>query len=85
MASPTDGLLSGIIAGRFSKLGVVGILPRLIAGKHLSHPQIFELSGPRFELHFDRIVPAQTDGELLENRDRYSVQIHSSALRLAAP
>ncbi|PZA07102.1 MULTISPECIES: diacylglycerol kinase family protein [unclassified Meiothermus] len=84
-ASPTDGLLSGVVAGEFSRLGVVGILPRLLLGQHVHHPRVHQYGGAAFTVRFDRPVAAHTDGELLEPQARYEVRIHPRALRVALP
>lgn len=84
-ASPTDGLLSGVVAGEFSRLGVVGILPRLLLGKHVHHPKVHEYTGAAFTVRFNRPVAAHADGELLEPQALYEVRIHPQALRVALP
>ena len=83
-ANPTDGQLAVVVAGTFSKLGVLGILPRLLAGKHLSHPQVQQFEGTQFTLRFDQPVEAHTDGELLSQPQQvYEVQIYPGGLRVA--
>lgn len=52
MASPKDGVLHGVLAGRFSRLGVLGILPRLHVGRHLGHREIRVYAGRRFTARF---------------------------------
>lgn len=81
-AQPTDGLISVAVAGAFSRLGVVGILPRLIMGKHVNHPRLRFFQGTEFVVRFDRPVPAHTDGELLEPNREYRVQIIPDGLRV---
>jgi diacylglycerol kinase (ATP) len=85
MASCTDGQLSAVVAGRFSKPGVLAILPRLLVGRHLSHAQIFTFAGPQFSLEYNRPVPAQTDGEVLPSGTRYDLSIHPLCLEVAQP
>lgn len=84
-ASPHDGLLSVLVAGEFSKMGVLGILPRLLAGKHLGHPRVHEFSGRAFTVRYDRATPAHADGELLQTQSTYEVRVHPGALRVAVP
>jgi len=84
-ASPHDGLLSVLVAGEFSKIGVLGILPRLLAGKHLGHPRVYEFSGRSFTVRYDRATPAHADGELLQTQSTYEVRIHPGALQVAVP
>lgn len=83
-ARPTDGLISVAVAGAFSRLGVVGILPRLILGKHVDHPRLHFFRGTEFVVRFDRPVPAHTDGELLEPSQEYQVRMIPNGLRVIA-
>jgi len=83
MAQPDDARLDLIRAGSFGRLGVVGILPRLIVGKHLSHPQISHTTGLTFAIEFDREVPMQADGELMEPGKSLVVQLRPGELPIA--
>ncbi|MCX7739728.1 MAG: diacylglycerol kinase family lipid kinase [Meiothermus sp.] len=82
-AVPTDGLLSVAVAGRFSRLGVVGILPRLLTGRHVHHPRLRFFQGEAFLARFDRPVPAHTDGELIPPSTEYRVQVVPGGLSVA--
>lgn len=83
MASPEDGLLHGVLAGRFSRLGVLGILPRLLLGRHLGHREIRVLAGRRFEVRFDREVEAHADGEPLGAFRTFQVELRPLGLLVA--
>ena len=63
MADPRDGRLSVVLAGEFSRMGVVLILPRLLLGRHLSHPRVRAYAGQEVAVEFAHPVPAHTDGE----------------------
>ena len=39
-ADPEDGVLEVVVAGPFSKSGVVGIFPKLYGGTHVSDPRV---------------------------------------------
>ncbi|GIW25042.1 diacylglycerol kinase family protein [Meiothermus sp.] len=84
-AVPTDGLISVAVAGAFSRLGVVGILPRLIVGQHVHHPRLHFFQGTEFTARFDRPVPAHSDGELLLPSHTYQVQVVPGGLRVIRP
>ena len=84
MADPADGRLEAVVAGRFSRLGVLGILPRLMRGRHLSHPEVRHFSAPAFELRFDRPTPVHADGEVLKPRSVYRVELRPGGLRVLA-
>lgn len=81
-ALPDDGLLSGAVAGEFSRLGVLGILPQLLQGKHVHHPKIKFFAGQRFRLRFDRPTPAHLDGELIEPQREYRVELIPAGLNV---
>lgn len=81
-ASPTDGLLSGAVAGEFTRLGVLGILPQLLQGKHIHNPKVKLFAGTRFRLRFDRPTPAALDGELIEPQSEYRVELIPAGLNV---
>ncbi|AEB11170.1 Conserved hypothetical protein CHP00147 [Marinithermus hydrothermalis DSM 14884] len=83
MAAPNDGRLEAVLAGRFSRPGVLGILPRLLKGRHLNHPEVRHFSGTDFTVRFDRPVPAHADGELLEPQRTYAVRLEPRGVRVA--
>ncbi|WP_299429428.1 diacylglycerol kinase family protein, partial [uncultured Meiothermus sp.] len=74
-AVPDDGLISAVVAGELGRLGVVGILPRLLMGKHIHHPKVALYQGAEFIVRFDRPVPAHSDGEPLELSTEYRVHM----------
>ncbi|GIW33698.1 diacylglycerol kinase family protein [Meiothermus sp.] len=84
-AVPTDGLISAAVAGEFSRLGVVGILPRLILGRHVHHPRLHFFRGAEFTARFDRPVPAHSDGELIEPATEYRVHMVPGGLKVIQP
>ncbi len=80
MAEPDDARLDLVWAGSFGRLGVLGILPRLVFGKHLSHPRVGHTPGARFAIEFEREVPIQADGELLDPSRRLEVEVRPGEL-----
>ena len=84
MADPADGRLEAMLAGRFSRAGVLFILPRLILGRHLSHPEVHHFSAPEFELVFDRPTPYHADGEYLGEGTRFRAWVEPGGLLVAA-
>jgi YegS/Rv2252/BmrU family lipid kinase len=82
MADPRDGLLSLVLARELSRLGVVLILPRLLLGRHLGHPQILAYSGREVEVEFPHPVPAHADGELLPEASRYRAEVRPLGLKV---
>ncbi len=84
MAKPADGRIELVWAGAFGRLGVLGILPRLMAGRHLGHPRIGHAGGVELRVVFDRPVPLQSDGEVLPATGVFEVRVEPGALRVAA-
>lgn len=84
-AVPTDGLISAAVAGEFSRLGVVEILPRLLLGRHVNHPRLHFFRGAEFVARFDRPVPAHSDGELIEPSTEYRVHMVPGGLKVIQP
>ncbi|TFU14571.1 diacylglycerol/lipid kinase family protein [Thermus tengchongensis] len=82
MADPRDGLLAFILARSFTRLGVVFILPRLLLGRHLSHPQVAAYAGQRVEVAFAQPMPAHADGELLPESALYQAEVRPLGLRV---
>lgn len=84
MADPHDGYLSAVVLGRFSRAGALGILPRVMLGRHMNHPEVYHFSAPALTARFDRPVPAHTDGELIEISDTYQVELHKGGMYVAS-
>lgn len=62
-ANPCDGKLDVLIAGEFSRLGALLMLPRLLLGKHLDHPQIQTHAYTHMQIQSSVPIPLATDGE----------------------
>ena len=82
MADPGDGRLSVVLAGEFSRTGVVLILPRLLLGRHLSHPRVRAYAGQEVAVEFAHPVPAHADGELLPEASLYRAEVRPLGLRV---
>jgi diacylglycerol kinase family enzyme len=84
-AQPDDGQLDLVLAGAFSRLGVLAMLPRLMAGTHGSHPRVGLLPLEVLQVHAERPLPLAADGEALPAAQSWRVQVHAHALRVVAP
>ncbi|MCS7217508.1 MAG: diacylglycerol kinase family lipid kinase [Thermus sp.] len=82
MADPRDGLLSVVLARAFTRPGVVLILPRLLLGRHLSHPQVVAYAGREVKVAFPHPVPAHADGELLPEAALYRAEVRPLGLKV---
>ena len=71
-----------VLAGEFSRTGVVLILPRLLLGRHLSHPRVRAYAGQEVAVEFAHPVPAHADGELLPEASLYRAEVRPLGLRV---
>lgn len=81
-ASARDGMISGALVMEISKMGVLGILPKLLQGQHIYDPRLKLFSGKEFTVRFDRTVPGQVDGEMLEPTAFFRVHLIPQGLRV---
>lgn len=84
-ADPGDGLLDLVIGGQFNRAGTLAILPRLVAGAHLTHPQVRLLRAREVRVQWREPTPGQADGEMLPLAIDYRVSIQPQAFSVYAP
>jgi diacylglycerol kinase (ATP) len=84
-ANPNDGLLDIVVAGTFSKLGTLKILPKLQKGTHLEHPEVHVYRGRTVKIEWFDLTAAHIDGELLEPSRTLEISVVPNALRVYAP
>ncbi len=77
-----DGQLDVLVAGEFTRLGAVSVLPSLMKGKHLSHPRVHMFRGRSVELEWEVPQRGHADGEPLGPRTRYSAELRPGVLRI---
>lgn len=83
-ASPSDGLLNVVVAGELNRLSTLALLPRLLAGRHLSHPQVQTQPMQQLEVHSAVPLTLAADGEPLPSCTQWSVKIMASALQVVS-
>jgi diacylglycerol kinase (ATP) len=64
-ARTNDGLLNLLLAGQFSRLGALAMLPRLLTGTHLGHSRIRSRAFESLTVISDSDLPLAADGEFL--------------------
>ncbi len=82
-ARVNDGMLNVLVAGEFTQLGALLMLPRLLLGKHLSHARIFSQPYAHLLIEAAAPMPLAADGEPLAPHtyaSRISVRVLPSAL-----
>lgn len=77
-----DGVLDVLVAGEFGRLGALAVMPRLMKGRHLSHPKIHSFRGSNVELYWEEPQRAHADGEPLGPRRRYSAVLRAAVLEV---
>lgn len=80
-----DAKLEVVVGGRFSRLGALGILPRLARGTHVTHAQVQVFSGHKVEIEWRTPTDAHADGELLPATRRLEARVLPGALRVIVP
>lgn len=70
-----DGLLDACLVESGSTTEILGVLRKISSGEHLDEPQVTYRQFQAGELHFDRVLKVNTDGEVLETDTcRYGVR-----------
>ena len=75
-----DGQLDLLWAGPFSRGGALMMLPRLLTGRHLSHPRIDTQAYRQLEITCPEGVPLAADGEFLGFAQQLSLQCQAARL-----
>ena len=83
-ASITDGLLDLIVAGRFTGISTLIMLPRLLVGRHLPDPRIHTSTFTEMQIDAQPAVPLAVDGEYIGEATTLKVRVLPAALRVVA-
>ncbi len=77
-----DGRLDVLVAGRFGRIATALMLPRLLAGAHLSHPRVTTRSFTTMSAASAVDVPLAGDGEPLGVASAWRITVRPAALRV---
>ena len=77
-----DGRLDLLVAGRFGRAGVALMMPRLLAGAHLSHPRVHTWPFKAMTVASAVGVPLAGDGEPLGEATAWRISVRPAALRV---
>lgn len=80
-AQPDDGQLDLILAEGMGLTRVLGLLPRMLAGRHLGQPGVLHRHCTRIELKANAPIPLAADGEVLGEAVEVRVTVLPSALQ----
>jgi diacylglycerol kinase (ATP) len=81
-ADPRDGFLDIMLGGDLTRLETLLILPRVIAGTHITHRKVRVFRAKHARLEWERPIHAHTDGEQLPLTDCFEVECLASALEV---
>jgi len=75
-----DGQLNLLLAGAFGRAATLAMLPRLLAGWHLSHPRVQTRAFSHLRIVSSTPVPLAADGEYLGEAQEVNVQVRAGVL-----
>jgi len=75
-----DGLLDFVFAEDLSLAGTLGLLPRVMRGRHLGHPKVKLLRGTSLELHWEQPRAAHAEGEALGASEVHNIWLEPAGL-----
>ena len=79
-----DGRLDLLIAGGFDRLGVLRMLPRLLAGTHLDCPGVFTRGLATLRIESAMPIPIAADGEPLGTVLALEMRVRPASLPVVA-
>jgi diacylglycerol kinase (ATP) len=79
-----DGTLNLLLAGDISLTQTLQLLPRLLIGKHLSHPKVHTQPFQTMQIEATTPVPIAADGEYLGLSRKIAVSVHAGQLAVVA-
>lgn len=80
-----DGVMNLLVAGDVSHFALLKLLPSVLKGVPLDHPQAFSCSGSRFTISWDRPRILHLDGELVAPVRQAQVTVEPGSLRVFVP
>ena len=75
-----DGRLNLLLAGDLSLLQTLLLLPRLLVGKHLSHPKVCTQAFETLQIQAAKPVPIASDGEYMGLSQQITIRIKAGQL-----
>lgn len=82
MADVTDGQFDLIIADAMSRGRILGLLPKLIRGRHIGHTGIRHTAMEKFSLEAEAPLPSHLDGESQPLQAVFNAQVLPGALAI---
>ena len=82
MADNSDGQLELVVAEPVSRLRILALLPKLIAGSHIGQSEVLHSSVHSLTIEAAEPVPSHLDGEVGEPASHFEIEILPAALDL---
>jgi diacylglycerol kinase (ATP) len=77
-----DGALNLLLAARFSRVGALAMLPRLMFGRHLGHAQVRTVAFEKMLIESDEPLPLAADGEPMKDAHNVVVRVGKKVLHV---
>ena len=82
MADNSDGRLELLVADPVTRLRTLGLLPKILAGTHVSEKEVSHTSVQRVLIEATEPVLSHLDGEVMPLLDRFEIELLPAALDL---
>ncbi|WP_216318205.1 diacylglycerol/lipid kinase family protein [Deinococcus aestuarii] len=82
LSDPADGLLDAVASGPVDRLQVLGLMARVLRGRHLGHPRVHHAAGRRAAVTWARPTHLHLDGDLAGRVTRVEVEVLAGAVTL---
>lgn len=83
-AEPDDGRIDLVIVPVMPKASLLGIVPQILAGSHVGHPELIFRRAQRLEIRSSPAAPFNLDGEAIGEAD-LAFEALPRVLRIVAP
>ncbi len=85
MAAMDDGVLELLVAGDVQRLGTLGLLPRVLVGRHLSHSKVEHVRTRHVSMRWEAPRAWHTEGETFSPMSTFEIEVRPASLRVVAP
>lgn len=80
-----DGRLDVLVAGRLSRIGTLGLLPRVFYGGHLGHPEVHLVHATNVRIAWSEPRVWHAEGEIRGPGRLLEIAVRPGSLRVIAP
>lgn len=80
-----DGRFAVVVAGDLTRLGTLGLLPRVMVGRHLGHPKVHLFDAQRVRIDWDQPRVWHAEGEIQVSTRTLEITVRPASVRVLAP